>query len=77
MPDALRPSRGFNWQAVSWGGPDEPPSDTCSYCEAPIADDDVPLIIWNAEGWAARFCDACQERCWGMRSYPVGPPDRQ
>jgi hypothetical protein len=62
----LAPRHGFNWQAVSWGGPDEPVAEECSYCDAPIPDDGVPLILWNEEGWCARFCDACQERWWGM-----------
>jgi hypothetical protein len=64
---SLFPAEGFIWQAVSWGGPDERVSDICSYCDAPIADDDVPLILWNDVGWCARFCDACQRRWWGLQ----------
>ncbi len=62
----LTPRPGFNWQAVSWGGPDEPAAEDCSYCDAPIPDDSVPLILWNNASWCARFCEACQERWWGM-----------
>jgi hypothetical protein len=62
----LRPNAGFQWMAVSWGGPDELVSDYCSYCDALIPDEDVPLIIWNEAGWMARFCDACQRRWWGL-----------
>jgi hypothetical protein len=63
---SLRPSAGFNWTAVGWGGPDEPVSDTCSYCDAVIPEDDVPLIMWDANGWTAQFCDACQARYWDV-----------
>ncbi len=63
----LRPAPGFDWTAVSWGGPDERVSDACSYCDAPIPDEDMPLILWNADGWCARFCEACQERWWGVQ----------
>jgi hypothetical protein len=61
MSDVLRPRAGFNWGQVSWGGPDETPTDTCSYCDAPLDDSDGPLILWNAAGWRAQFCDACME----------------
>ena len=63
----LQPSAGFDWSAVSWGGPDELVSETCSYCDAPIAEDDFPLMLWNRDGWCARFCAACQSRWWGVR----------
>jgi hypothetical protein len=54
--------------AVSWGGPDEPASTTCSYCDAPIPDDDCPLILFNDLGWCARFCRACQVRWFGFQA---------
>jgi hypothetical protein len=63
---SLRPREGFNWTAVSWGGPDEVVSETCSYCDAPIPEDDTPLILWNAEGWCARFCLKCCADWWGL-----------
>jgi hypothetical protein len=44
MSVVLRPRPRFPWGAVSWGGPDEPPADDCSLCDAPIAEDDVPLV---------------------------------
>jgi hypothetical protein len=59
---AVKP--GFNWMQVSWGGPDEVRSDRCSYCEAVIADDDVPLIMTSKAGWLAQFCDACTDTWW-------------
>jgi hypothetical protein len=68
MSVVLRPRPRFPWDAVSWGGPDEPPADDCSLCDAPIAEDDVPLIIWTEDAWCARFCDACQRRWWGLAS---------
>ena len=62
----LGPRSGFDWARVSWGGPDEPPADTCSYCDAAIAEGDVPLVMWNADGWTARFCDGCMKEWWGF-----------
>lgn len=64
----LTPTGDFNWMAVSWGGPDEVPAETCSYCDAAMGEEEVPLILWNREGWAARFCTACQGRYWGLRT---------
>jgi hypothetical protein len=61
----INPRTAFNWTAVSWGGPDEPASEVCSYCDAPIGEDDIPLTLWNKDGWCARFCEACQVRYWG------------
>jgi hypothetical protein len=37
-------------------------------CSAVIPEDDVPLIMSNAEGWTVRFCDKCMEDIWGLRS---------
>jgi hypothetical protein len=65
---SLRPKQGFDWLAVSWGGPDQQRTDKCSYCEAPLKPDDVPLILWNEQGWCAEFCEACVQRWWGFRS---------
>jgi hypothetical protein len=63
---SLRPVEGFNWMAVSWEGPDEPPGEICSYCDRPIRAD-VPLILWRQrDGWCARFCEACCRTWWGM-----------
>lgn len=67
----LQPTAEFNWQKVSWGGPNEVPTVTCSYCEAPLPDDcdpdyDIPLILWNEDGWCAQFCIECQRRYWGV-----------
>lgn len=61
----LTAKRGFNWMQVSWGGPDEPRSERCSYCEAVIAEDDVPLILTSRTGWVAQFCDDCCTKWWG------------
>ncbi|HTI78930.1 MAG TPA: hypothetical protein VL614_00615 [Acetobacteraceae bacterium] len=68
MSHSLRPRQGFNWTAVSWGGPDEPMATTCSYCDAELDDDFVPLIIWNKDSWAAQFCEACCRTWWGMEA---------
>lgn len=71
----LKPSPDFDWTMVSWGGPDERVAETCSYCGDDIPEDDVPLILWNSEGWCARFCDHCQERYWGVRVLDDPPTD--
>lgn len=68
----MTPRPGFNWTAVSWGGPDEPIAEACSLCEAPIGEDSVPLILWNPQGWCARFCRACQKKWWGVESIGGG-----
>ena len=67
MSGAFGPRPGFDWTAVGWGGPDEPAADTCSYCDAEIPEDDVPLILWNQDGWCARFCIACIQTWWGVK----------
>lgn len=66
----VRPSPDFNWIAVSWGGPDEVVAGECSYCDAPLSDEEMPLIMWNEIGWCARFCEACQRRYFGMETLP-------
>jgi hypothetical protein len=63
---ALQPSPEFNWLCVSWEGPTETPSRKCSYCEKPIGRDEPRLCMFNAEGWAARFCKTCERTYWGL-----------
>jgi len=70
----LRPKPGFDPTRVNWGGPDEPQSNECSYCDAPIAEDACPLRMWREDGSAAVFCDGCAERWLGMVVYD-GPND--
>ena len=65
----LEPKPGFDWGKVTWGRPDSVVSPLCSYCSAVLPNDSVPLIMWLGEGYAAQFCDACQEKWWGMKSY--------
>ena len=60
------PSAGFEWMAVSWGGPGEPLVRQCSYCDAEIDSDDVPMVMWTSTGWRARFCVECQSQWWGL-----------
>jgi hypothetical protein len=61
----------FDWTAVSWGGPDQPAATECAVCDAPLPEDDVPLILWSRNGWSARFCAACQQRFWGTSGTAV------
>jgi hypothetical protein len=63
------PKPGFNWTRVRWTGPQAPVDDTCSYCAAPISDDDVPLRMWSSGSFAAVFCRACMRTWWGMESF--------
>ena len=67
MTLALQPLPGFDWAKVTWGRPDSQPSVLCSYCSAVIPEDSVPLMMWNARGYAVQFCDECQAKWWGMR----------
>jgi hypothetical protein len=63
----LEPKPLFDWARVTWGRPDSPPSVLCSYCSASIPDDEVPLMMWNSDGYAAKFCERCQDKWWGMK----------
>jgi hypothetical protein len=65
---SLKPVKAFDWNKLTWGRPDSPPTVLCSYCSAVIPEDHVPLIMSNAEGWTVRFCDKCMEDIWGLRS---------
>jgi hypothetical protein len=65
---SLKPKKAFDWNKLTWGRPDSVPSKLCSYCSAVIPEDDVPLIMSNAEGWTVRFCEKCMEDIWGLRS---------
>lgn len=76
----LRPNPGFDPSLINWGGPDEPRSEQCSYCDAPLPDPEspdyeIPLMMWNQDGWCAVFCAACMTRWWGVAPpmAPMGP----
>jgi hypothetical protein len=64
---SLKPKVALDWSRLTWGRPDSPPSVLCSYCSAVIPDDDVPLILSNAEGWTVRFCEKCMKDVWGFQ----------
>lgn len=66
MSEYIEPRRDFDWKRVTWGAPDAPVSETCSYCGQTIPEDHVPLRIWNDEGWTAQFCDPCMTQHWGF-----------
>ena len=53
---------GFDPLLLSWGGPNEPATLVCSICDAPLPEDDVPLILWREDGWWCRLCDACVDK---------------
>ena len=71
----LKPKAGFDWNKVAWGRPDSPRSALCSCCFTAIGEHDVPLILWNKEGWTAQFCDACMRDWWGLETFEGGDPD--
>lgn len=73
MADSLRPRQSFDWTRVGWEGPDETPGETCSYCDAAIPEDAVPLILFREDGWCARFCDACMQSEFGFAPLPPDP----
>jgi hypothetical protein len=62
----LAPKAGFDWKRVTWGRPDSVVSPLCSYCSASFRDADVPLMLFTNDGHAAKFCDACQKRWFGL-----------
>jgi hypothetical protein len=70
-PTTLDPMR------VNWGAPDQARTEHCSYCGDLLDPDSVPLILWDARGWCAEFCDHCQAMHWGVHSVedPVEPVD--
>ncbi len=64
----IQPLPGFDPTKIRWGGPDEPVSDTCSYCPNEIPENSVPLVMWTERGDCARFCPACMVRWFGFKS---------
>lgn len=66
-PAQIKPREGFDWDRVTWGKPDDLVSDACSYCGADIPEEAVPLILSTDDGHAARFCEGCMRKWWGMR----------
>lgn len=44
----LTPRPGFDPALLNWGAPDQARTESCSYCAAPLGDDEVPLILWRA-----------------------------
>jgi hypothetical protein len=54
---------------VTWGRPDSVPTVLCSHCSAVVPDDDIPLILWTEQGYAARFCKPCSQTWWGLEDF--------
>lgn len=75
MPD-LTPLPGFDWMGVHWGAPDERVSEQCCYCDEPIPEDDMPLMMMTEGGYVASFCRGCQKKWWGLQSFDDGPGDK-
>lgn len=51
---------GFQHALLRWGAPEEPASDTCSYCDATLPR--FPIRMWNEQGWAIALCGKCAGR---------------
>ena len=63
---AIKPKPGFEWSRVTWSAPEGRIPPLCSYCFAPIAEGDVPLMLWKQNGAMAQFCERCGERWFGL-----------
>ena len=59
----------FDWDRVTWGRPDSIVSPLCSYCSASIREDEMPLRAWTPSGHAAQFCEKCQAKWFGMKTW--------
>jgi hypothetical protein len=66
---SLEPKAGFDWAKVTWGRPDSPVSVLCSYCSASLGEEELPLMAFRQRGFAARFCEKCQETWFGLQSF--------
>jgi len=62
MKAQLKFRKGFNPLLIQWGAPNQRRTEVCSYCEAQMDDDEVPLMMWNSAGWCAEFCESCQKK---------------
>lgn len=63
----LKPKHGFDWGRIIWSPADGHILPFCSYCQGHIAEDDLPLTMWDEAGRMAHFCDPCMETWWGLR----------
>ena len=52
-------------QRINWSDND---TDICCYCDNPIPEECVPLIIFS-ETLMAKFCDKCSETLFGIESF--------
>jgi len=71
----IKPLPGFDWNRVAWGRPDSPRRALCSYCHGKIDEDEVPLMMWAADGAMAQFCGGCMVEWWGFAPRPPDEPD--
>jgi hypothetical protein len=46
-------------ERIAWGLPESPRRPFCALCHGFIGEDDVPLMIWRADGSGASICDKC------------------
>jgi len=46
---------------LAWSRPDSAIAPFCSVCQAHIAEDDVPLMMWDGAGACVQFCDECAQ----------------
>jgi hypothetical protein len=46
------------WDRVVWSKPQSPRPSLCSLCFGGV--EDVPLMLWKADGSCAQFCRECE-----------------
>jgi hypothetical protein len=47
---------------IVWSAPDSRIAPFCSICQAHIPENEVPVMVWDAEGACAQFCDNCVDQ---------------
>jgi hypothetical protein len=63
----LAPKAGFDWAKLAWGRPDSPPSVLCSYCSTSLGERDIPMRMWNPEGYTVALCGKCATEWFGFQ----------
>jgi hypothetical protein len=67
MSLSIAPKPGFPWRLIAWGKPNSPQRDLCALCHGRVGN--VPLILWKDDGSAAKFCDPCVDKWFGLAEW--------
>jgi hypothetical protein len=74
--EPIKPKDGFDWTRVVWLAFTPINGEVCSYCEAKIPDEDVPLMLWRTPAivgddtvFKATFCYACMKTWFGIETF--------